>query len=122
MCDTYLYIEISMFLYLDVLIHWNGQFIKPGFSHFVLKLNYNKVVCITLIDFYYLISHLFTFYKHFIYYFKYRDTVLYCDIFGSSTQYYYLVAIIMTTYMNIRPSFRKYFRGGAKVEFEALWG
>ena len=35
--------------------------------------------------------HLFTLYKHFNYYFKYRDTVLYCDMFGSDMQYYYLV-------------------------------
>ena len=78
-------------MYLDVSIHWNGQFIKPGFSHFIPKLNYSKVVCITLLDFYYQIRHLFTLYKHFNYYFKYHDTVLYNDIFGNVTQYYYLV-------------------------------
>ena len=94
MCDTYRYIEISKFSFhiviqywlLGVSIHWCGQFSKHGFSHlsnFIPKSNCNKLVCITLID-------------HFLtnttnYYFKYRDTVSYRDIFGSDTQYYYLV-------------------------------
>ena len=103
MCDTYRYIEISKFSFnimiqywlLGVSIHWCGQFSKPGFSNFIPKSNCNKLVCITLIDFFY---HFLTnttkqdIYLHFIsYYFKYRNTVSYRDIFGSDTQYYYLV-------------------------------
>ena len=76
---------------MGVLIYWNGQFSKPSFSHFIPKLNYNKVVCITLIDLFYQLRHLFTFYKHFNYYSKYHDTVSYSDIFGNGTQYYCLV-------------------------------
>ena len=100
MCDTYRYIEISKFSFniviqywlLGVLIHWRGQFSKHDF---IPKSNCNKLVCITLIDFFHDFltntGHLFTFYKHFNYYFKYRDTVSYHDIFGSDMQYYYLV-------------------------------
>ena len=66
---------------------------KHGFSHlsnFVPESNYNKLVCITLIDFFYHFlrstlynqtGHLFTFYK------QYRDTVSYRDIFGSDMYY-----------------------------------
>ena len=64
MCNTYRYIEISKFSFniviqywlLGVSIHWCGQFIKHGFSHlsnFIPKSNCNKLVCITLIDFFY---------------------------------------------------------------------
>ena len=64
MCNTYRYIEISIFSFniviqywlLGVSIHWCGQFSKPGFSHlsnFIPKSNYNKLVCITLIDLFY---------------------------------------------------------------------
>ena len=41
---------------LSILIHWSGQLSKPGFSNlpnFIPKSNYNKLVCITLIDFFY---------------------------------------------------------------------
>ena len=40
---------------LGVSIHWSGQFSKPSFSNlpnFIPKTNYNKLVCITLIDFF----------------------------------------------------------------------
>ena len=64
MCNTYRYIEISKFSFniviqywlLGVSIHWNVQFSKHGFSHlsnFIPKSNCNKLVCITLIDFFY---------------------------------------------------------------------
>ena len=64
MCNTYRYIEISKFSFniviqywlLGVSIHWCGQFSKHGFSHlsnFIPKSNCNKLVCITLIDFFY---------------------------------------------------------------------
>ena len=45
------------------------------------------------------VGHLFTFFYHFKYYFKYRDTVLYHDIFGSNTQYYFL-NVILYIYFN----------------------
>ena len=45
----------------------------------------------TIFDNYNQTGHLFTFYMHFNYYFKYHDTVLYRDIFGSYMQYYFLV-------------------------------
>ena len=68
-----------------------------GLSNFIHKSNYNKLVCITLIDFFY---HFLTtttkqdIYLHFIsifnYCFEYCDTVSYHDIFGSNTQYSFL--------------------------------
>ena len=62
--SKYRYIEISKFSFnimiqywlLGVSIHWCGQFSKPGLSNlsnFIPKSNYNKLVCITLIDFFY---------------------------------------------------------------------
>ena len=64
MCDTYRYIEISIFSFnvviqywfLGVSIHWNGQFSKHGFSNLsnlMLKSNYKKLVRVTFIDFVY---------------------------------------------------------------------
>ena len=97
MCDAYQYIKISIFSFNIVIQYWllsvslryiSGQFSKPCFSHlsnFIPKSNYNKLVCITLINFFY---HFLTtttkqdiyirkFYKHLNFYFKYCDTVLY---------------------------------------------
>ena len=76
MCDMYRNIDISfnIMILLGVSMQWNGQ--QTWFSHlsnFISKSNYNKLVCITLIDFFY---HFLTnttkldFYKHFNYYFK----------------------------------------------------
>ena len=64
MCDTYQYIETSKFSFnivirywlLCVSIPWCGQFSKHGFSHlsnFLTESNCNKLVCISLIDFFY---------------------------------------------------------------------
>ena len=64
MCDMYLYIEILIFSFnimiqywlFGLSIHWNGLFSKHGFSNlpnFIPKSNYNKLVRITLIDFFY---------------------------------------------------------------------
>ena len=106
MCDTYRYIEISIFSFniviqywlLGVSIHWNGQFSKPGFSHlsnFIPKSNYNKLVCITLIDSFY---HFLTsttkqdIYLHFMSISIIISNIMilavsYRDIFCSDTQY-----------------------------------
>ena len=43
-------------------------------------------------------GHLFTFYKHFNYYFKYHDTVLYSGIFGSDTQLSFTCSCIAHPY------------------------
>ena len=48
-------------------------------------------IVLPFLDKYNQTGHVLTFYKHFNYYFKYRDTVSYRDIYGSDTQYYYLV-------------------------------
>ena len=103
MCDTYRYIDILKFSFniviqywlLGVSIHWCGPFSKHDLSNFIPKSNYKKLVCITLIDFFY---HFLTnttkqdIYLHFISVsILFRDTVSYRDIFSSDMQYYYLV-------------------------------
>ena len=106
MCDTYRYIEISIFSFniviqywlLGVSIYWNGQFSKPGFPHlsnFIPKSNNNKLVCITLIDSFY---HFLTsttkqdIYLHFMSISIIISNIMilavsYRDIFCSDTQY-----------------------------------
>ena len=100
MCDMYRYIFLFNIMIqnwlLCVLIH---QISRPGFSNlpnFIPKSNYNKLVCITLIDlFYYLLT---TTRKQDIY-LHYKSisiisnimTVLCHGTFGSDTQYYFLV-------------------------------
>ena len=88
-CDTHRYIDIFNFLFNIMkeywLLDWCGQFTKPDYSNlsnFIPKSNYNKLVCIILIDFfYYLLTtttkqdiYLHYIYKHFNY-FNYSDTV-----------------------------------------------
>ena len=113
MCDTYRYIEISIFSFniviqywlLGVLIHWCGQFSNLVFLICIILYlisNYNKLVCITLIDFFY--HFLTTKTKQDIYIYFISISIIvsnivilhvsYRDIFGSNTctlntQYYF---------------------------------
>ena len=102
MCDAYQYIKISIFSFNIVIQYWllsvslryiSGQFSKPCFSHlsnFIPKSNYNKLVGITLINFFY--HFLTTITKQDMYLaFQISWYCLYRDIFGSDMHYYYLV-------------------------------
>ena len=80
---------------IDIFIQYRDTILAfgciDGFST-LQKSNYNKLVCIILIDFFYnQTRHLFTFYKSFNYYSKHHGTLSYHDIFDSDMQYYYLV-------------------------------
>ena len=113
MCDTFQYIRILIFSFIIVIqywflgvsIRWSGQFSKPVFFLICLILcDYNKLVCIILIHFFYHFLTgmtkqdvcLFTLHKYFNYSFKYRETLLFHDIFGNNTQYYLLSHITHT--------------------------
>ena len=98
MCDKsrytiFLFNIVIQYWLLCVLIH---QISKPDFynlPNFIPKSNYNKLVCITLIDFFYYLlttktkQDIYLHYNKHFNYFKYHDTVSYRDIFGSDMQY-----------------------------------
>ena len=36
-----------------MLIHWRGEYSKPNLPNFISRRNYNKLACVTSIDFFY---------------------------------------------------------------------